>query len=50
MKDVDVCYIDDPTDPVLVFLEVIHAKPRKFTRYITPSKIYPEKSNFENNN
>ncbi|CEG80910.1 hypothetical protein RMATCC62417_15173 [Rhizopus microsporus] len=47
MKDVDVCYIDDPTDLALVSLRVIHAKPHKFTRYITSSKMYPEKSNFE---
>lgn len=48
MKDVNVCYIDDPTDPVLVSLQVFHRKPRKFTRYITFSRMYHEKSNFEN--
>jgi hypothetical protein len=36
--DVDICYLHDPTDPVLVFNTRIKALPYKFLRYASASK------------
>jgi hypothetical protein len=56
MKDIDVCYRDDPTDPVLVSNSMINGYPFKYNRY-NPSlsaRIHSEKTilrtNKEQNN
>jgi len=47
MKDVNICYLEDPTEPILVSLLSMKTYPSKYRRY---PAVLIEKTNFKKKN
>lgn len=47
MKDVDICYLEDPTEPILASLPSMNSYPSRYRRY---PAVLIEKTDFKKEN